>query len=58
MFRQKIEYHILPKGELTPALSVEKPYVTIGELEMVENMVHFHQSKDLMDKPRFATNEC
>jgi hypothetical protein len=39
MFEQTKEYQIQAKNELTPALWVEKPYVTYGELEMVEKMV-------------------
>jgi hypothetical protein len=45
MFEQTKEYQIMPKKELTPRLWVVKPYVTYGSLEMVENMVHVHQSK-------------
>jgi hypothetical protein len=36
MFEQTKEYQIMPKKELTAALWVEKPYVTYGELGMVE----------------------
>jgi hypothetical protein len=45
MFEQTKEYQIISKKELTSGLWVEKPYVTYGQLEMLENMVHVHQSK-------------
>ncbi|MGD0818203.1 MAG: hypothetical protein ABR986_07365 [Methanomassiliicoccales archaeon] len=49
MFEQTKEYRIRAKAELTQALWVKKPYVTYGELEMVENIVKMNRMK-LMDK--------
>jgi hypothetical protein len=46
----------MPKKELTPALWVEKPYVTYGELEMVENMV-LVQLERLLDRSFSRANE-
>lgn len=45
MFEQTKEYRIMAKGELTPGLWVEKPYVTYGELEKLENMVEMERWK-------------
>ena len=46
MFEQTKGYQICPKGELTPALWVQKPYVTYGSLEMVENMVRINRGSN------------
>lgn len=50
MFVQTKWYQIRPKAELTPALWVEKPYVTYGPLEMVEKMVWINRTKEIMEK--------
>jgi hypothetical protein len=49
MFEQTKEYQILPKSDLTPGLWVERPYVTYGSLELVENMVWMNQRMESMD---------
>jgi hypothetical protein len=57
MFERSKEYQIRAKAELTPGLWVEKPYVTYGELEMVEKMVQTHRSTDLLERSMFKANE-
>ena len=48
MFEQTKEYQIRPKSELTPALWVEKPYATFGELKIVESIVLMNREKELI----------
>lgn len=40
----------MPKKELTPALWLEKTYVTYGPLEMVEKMVMISGKRQMLDK--------
>ena len=50
MFEQTKEYRIMPKRELTPALWVEKTYVTYGSLDMMKRMVRMNRKKGPMDQ--------
>jgi hypothetical protein len=57
MFQQTKEYQILPKAELTLALSLKKPYADHGPMEPIEKLVKRYQGLDLLDKSSFKASD-
>ncbi len=48
MFEPTEEYEIMGNIDLTPELSVEKPYVMFGEMEVMENITGIKPGKNLL----------